>query len=64
MGSPQRLLQAKQTQLPQRFFTGGVLQPSDHLHGPPLDLLQKLHILLVMGAQELDAVLQVGVSQE
>jgi len=33
-----------------------VLQPSDHLHGPPLDLLQQLFICLVLGAPELDAV--------
>ena len=32
----------------------------DHLHGPPLDLLQKLHIFLVLGAPDLDAVLQLG----
>jgi len=40
-----------------------VLQPSDHLRGPPLDLLQHLHVLLMFGAPELDAGLQVG-SQE
>ena len=31
------LLQAKQAQFPQAFFIGEVLQPSDHLSGPPLD---------------------------
>ena len=31
------LLQAKQAQFPQPFFIREVLQPSDHLHGPPLD---------------------------
>ena len=31
----------------------------DHLQGPPLDLLQQ-HSVLVLGAPELDAVLQVG----
>jgi len=37
-----------------------VLQPSDHLCGPPLDPLQQLHVLLVLRAPELDAGLQVG----
>ncbi|KAK4812205.1 hypothetical protein QYF61_009097 [Mycteria americana] len=36
---------------------GEVLQPSDHLHSPPLDLLQQVHVLM-LGAPELDAVLQ------
>jgi len=34
------------------------LQPLDHLSGPPLDTLQKLHIFSVLGASDLDAVLQ------
>ena len=38
------LLQAKQAQLPQPFFIKEVLQPSGHLHGPPLDLLQELQV--------------------
>ena len=33
------LLQAKQSQFPQPFLIGEVLQPSDHLSGPPLDPL-------------------------
>ena len=33
------LLQAKQAQFPQPFLIGEVLQPSDHLSGPPLDPL-------------------------
>ena len=37
-----------------------MLQPFDHLHGLPLDLLQQLYVLLVLRAPELDAVLQVG----
>ena len=53
-------LQAKQAQFPQPFLTGEVLQPSDHLCGPPLDPLQELHILPVLGAPGLDAVLQMG----
>ena len=35
-----------------------MLQPSYHLHGPPLDPLQQLCILLVLGAPKLDTVLQ------
>mgnify|MGYP001853276447 FL=1 len=38
------LLQAEQDQLPQPVFIEEVLQPSDHLRGPPLDPLQQLHI--------------------
>ena len=51
MRSSQSLLQAKQSQFPQPFPTGEVLQPSDHLSGPPLDPLQELHVLPVLGAQ-------------
>ena len=36
-----------------------VLQPSDYLCGPPLDLLQ-LHVFFVLGVPEWDAILQVG----
>ena len=56
------LPQAEGHQLSQPVLLGAVLQPSDHLHGPPLDLLQQLHVLLVLGAPGLDAVLRVGVS--
>ncbi|KAK4812888.1 LOW QUALITY PROTEIN: hypothetical protein QYF61_024244 [Mycteria americana] len=52
------LLQAEQPQLSQPVFIGEVLQPSDHLHGPPLDSLQQVHVLLMLGSPELDAVLQ------
>ena len=45
------LLQAKQAQFPQPFLIGEVLQPSDHLSGPPLDPLQELHVLPVLGPQ-------------
>jgi len=34
------LLQIKQAQFPQPFLIAEVLQPSDHLSGPPLDPLQ------------------------
>ncbi|GAB0207437.1 hypothetical protein GRJ2_003209300 [Grus japonensis] len=37
---------------------GEVFQPSDHLHGPPLDSLQQLHVSPVLRPPELDAVLQ------
>jgi len=37
-----------------------VLQPSDHLSGPPLDLFQELFIFLVLGAPCLDAVFHMG----
>lgn len=49
--------QAKQTQLSQLFFTREVLQPSEHIHSPPLELLQQLHIFLVLRAIGLDIVL-------
>ena len=35
------LLQAKQAQFPQPLFIGEVLQHSNHLSGPPLDLLHE-----------------------
>jgi len=40
-----------------------VLQPSDHLCGPPLDLLQQIHVSPVLRAPKLDAGLQVGSHQ-
>ncbi|KAK4827142.1 LOW QUALITY PROTEIN: hypothetical protein QYF61_014736 [Mycteria americana] len=52
------LLQAEQAQLSQPVFIEEVLQPSDHLHGPPLDLLPQVHVLLTLGAPDLNAVLQ------
>ncbi|KAK4813652.1 hypothetical protein QYF61_014951 [Mycteria americana] len=51
---------AEQPQLSQPVFIGEVLQASDHLGGPPLDSLQQVQVLLMLGAPELDAVLQVG----
>jgi len=50
------LLQAERAQLPQPFSIREVLQPSDHLCGPPLDPLQQLHICLVLGAPGVDGV--------
>ncbi|KAK4829842.1 hypothetical protein QYF61_006852 [Mycteria americana] len=35
-----------------------VFQPSDHFCGPPLDLLQQVHVLLVLRTPELSTVLQ------
>ncbi|KAK4821804.1 hypothetical protein QYF61_003833 [Mycteria americana] len=58
------LLQAEQPQLSQAVFIGEVLQPSDHLCGPPLDLLRQVHVRLLLGAPELNAVLQGGSRKE
>ncbi|KAK4810205.1 hypothetical protein QYF61_011799 [Mycteria americana] len=62
--SPQpSLLQAEQPQPSQHVLVGEVLQPAGHFHGPPLDLLQQVHVFPVLRAPELDAVLQVGSHQ-
>ena len=58
MRSSQSLLQTEQAQLPQDFVEEEMLQPFDHLLGPPLDPLQQLHIFLLLGALGLDAVLK------
>lgn len=42
------------------MFIGEEIQPSCHLHAPPLDLLQQVHVLIMLGVPELDAVLHVG----
>ena len=60
VSSKPSLFWAEEPQLSHSLLTVEVLQRSDHLHGPPLDLLQQLHVLLVLRAPELDAVLQVG----
>jgi len=57
------LLQAEQPQLSQPFLRGEVLQPLDNFYSPPLDPLQQLHVLLVLRAPELNALLQVGSHQ-
>ncbi|KAK4826190.1 hypothetical protein QYF61_006134, partial [Mycteria americana] len=50
---------AEQPQLSQPVFIAEMFQPSDHFCGPPLDLLQQVHVFLVLlEAPELDAVLQ------
>jgi len=56
------LFQAEQTQLLQPIFIGEVLQPLDHLHGPPLHPFQELHIISVLGPPDLDTSLQVTLS--
>ena len=52
------LFQTEQDQLHQLFFTEVVLQAFGYLHGPTLDLLQHLHIFLVLGTPGLDDGLQ------
>ena len=54
------LFQAEEPQLSQPVLGGEVLQPSDQLCGPPLDPLQQLHVLPVLGPPEVDSVLQLG----
>ena len=54
------LPQAEQSQLIQPLITGEVLQPSDHLDSPLLDVLQELHTVLVLGVPGLDTGLQMG----
>jgi len=63
VSSEPSVLQVDEPQLSQPILIEEVLQHSDHLCGPPLDLLQQLHVFLVLGAPELDAVLQVGSMQ-
>jgi len=64
MVSPQpSLVKAEQPQISQPFFIGEVFYRSDHFCGPPLDLLQQVHVFPVLRAPELDAVLQVGFHQ-
>ena len=56
-------LWAEQPHLSQSFILGEVFHPSDYFCGPPLDLLQQVHVFLVLRAPELDARLQVGSHQ-
>ena len=44
----------------QPFFIREMLQVPSYLCGPPLDPLQQLPVFLVLGAPDLDAVLQMG----
>ncbi len=58
--SPESSLIHVEPQLPQPVFIGEVLQPSDHLRGPPVDPLQQLHVFHELGATGLDAALRTG----
>jgi len=58
MRSTLSLLQIEQAQLPHPVLIGEVLQSFDRLRGPPLDPLQQLYWLHVLGAPGLDAILQ------
>ena len=49
-----------QTEQAQSFFIGEVLQPPDHVCGPPLDPLIQLYVFLVLEDLDLDAILQMG----
>jgi len=60
MSSAQSLLFSKLNKPSSLNFMAEMLQPSDHLSGPPLDSFQVLSIFLVLGAPGLDAVLQMG----
>lgn len=51
---------SQQPQLSWPFFTGEELQPSEYPHGPPVDLLQQLHVFLELRATELNIGLWVG----
>lgn len=58
--SPWGLLPAEWPQFFPTVFTGEVLQPPDHLCGPPQSSLQQFHIRLTLGAPELNALLRWG----
>jgi len=55
-----RLFSSEQAKLSQPFFTGEMLQPSDHFQGSHLDPVQQLLIPFGLWAPDLDAVLQMG----
>lgn len=57
------LLQAEKPHLSQPVLIKEVLQPFDHLCGLPLQALQKVHVLPLLGPPDLNAIFQVG-SQE
>jgi len=54
------LLQAEQSQLTQPVFTGEMLQHLEHLCVSPLDSFSYFHVFFVLGAPELNTILQVG----
>jgi len=54
------LFQAEQAQLLLSVLTEEVLQPTVHLHGPPLDPFLEVHIFPELGYPDLGAVFQMG----
>lgn len=54
------LLQAQLAQFLQPLFLRKMFQAFDHFCGLHLDLLQYVHVFLVLGAADLDMVLQMG----
>ena len=50
-----RFSRLEKAQFLQPVFIGEVHHSLNHLHGPPLDPLQKLHIFLVLKAPNMDA---------
>ncbi|KAJ7413899.1 hypothetical protein BTVI_42146 [Pitangus sulphuratus] len=52
------LSKAEQAQLPQPFLVGEMFQSLHHVHSPPVDLLQDLHVSVVLRSPELDTALQ------
>ena len=53
------ILQSKLPQLSQSLLTGEVFHPSNHFCGHPVDVLQQVHISLVLRTPLMDTVLQV-----
>ena len=60
MRSPQRLPFSKLNKPKSLKLSSDVLPLSNHFCGPPLDLLQQIHIFLVLVTIGLDTVLQMG----
>ncbi|PKU27690.1 ryanodine receptor hypothetical protein [Limosa lapponica baueri] len=56
-------LQAEQSQLPQPFLTGLVLQTPRQLHCSSLDMLQHLNVFLAVRGPKLDTIFEVGSHQ-
>ncbi|KAJ7425224.1 neuroligin-4, X-linked [Pitangus sulphuratus] len=57
--SPKSLLFSRPKN-PNILSLSGVLQPSQHLHGLPLDVLGHVYIVTVLGTPELNTILQAG----
>lgn len=60
MRAPSAFFQDKQDRFLQPAFIGEVLQPLDHPCNLSLGPLQELHIFPVLGAPDLNTILQVG----